>query len=243
MRVLEQGSGQVIQGEKTRLLRAHATQQQYSNAQLDDYGQGKFPYCAPLRLTLRAQFSHGMAQLKGTAGFGFWNAPFAPGSRRLRFPKTAWFFFGSPPLNLPFALGVAGHGFKAATMDATHPLFFALLPTAPLGFLIMRVPFLYRRLWRIGQHAIRASEASLNLDLTQIHYYCLDWLRDRVVFWVDDQIVHTSRYSPSGRMGFVAWIDNQYAIATPRGNFGWGLLEEAEPQWLEIEGLEIVPLG
>jgi hypothetical protein len=40
-------------------------------------------------------------------------------------------------------------------------------------------------------------------------------------------------------MGFVAWIDNQYAIVTPQGNFGWGLLEESAPQWIEIEELRI----
>jgi hypothetical protein len=36
-------------------------------------------------------------------------------------------------------------------------------------------------------------------------------------------------------MGFVAWIDNQYAIVTPTGRPGFGLLDVPAPQWLEIK--------
>jgi hypothetical protein len=241
MRHLEQGSGQVYWGETIRLVRPTASENIYSNAQIDDYSQGML-HNAPLHMSLTAVFSHSLNTLKGTAGFGFWNAPFEIGTNRFRFPKTAWFFFGSPPLNLPFALGIPGHGFKAATLDATHPLFFALLPSAPVGFLLMRIPPLYRRLWRIAQYAIRASEHSLDLDITQPHHYRLDWLKDRVIFSIDEAVVHTSPYSPSGKMGFVAWIDNQYAILTPQGNFGWGVLAEPEPQWLEISHPQITTL-
>lgn len=234
--VLEQGTGKVqIQAEKIHLLRPTSTQNQYSNAQVHDYGE-KFQHQVPLKMRLTAQFSHPISELKGTAGFGFWNAPI--GSNRIRFPKAAWFFFGSPPLNLPLARGVQGHGFKAATIDATHWPFFALLPTAPIGFLLMRVPFLYQRLWPIGQRAIKVSESSLNdLDITQLHLYELHWLKNEVIFSVDEQPIHTSPYSPTGNMGFVAWIDNQYAIVTPKGNFGWGLLEEPIAQWVDIQNL------
>ena len=236
MRELEQGSGKVQHHDTvTRLLRPEATLQQYSNAQLDDYS----PHQAPVTLTLRARFSHNADRLKGTAGFGFWNAPFAPGSTRLRFPKTAWFFFGSPPLNLPLAMDVPGNGFKMATLDATHWQFFTLLPTAPIGFLLTRHPKLYRLLWSIGQRAIRASEAPLNLDMRELHEYQVDWQRDQVRFVVDGNLLHTSPYSPTGQMGIVIWIDNQYAIATPQGKFGWGLVTADEPQWLEIQELRI----
>jgi hypothetical protein len=237
---IEQGTGKVqVQEGKFHLLRQSATQQQYSNAQVDDY-RAAFLYQAPLKMRLSARFSHPTHELKGTAGFGFWNVPFTPGNRRLRFPKTAWFFFGSPPLNIALAKDVSGHGWKAATMDATHWPFFVLLPTAPLGFLLMRVPFLYRLLWPIGQRAVKVSEASLNhVDIIQWHTYQIDWLREKVIFSVDEQVVHTSPYSPTGKMGFVAWIDNQYAIVTPQGRFGWGLIEESSPQWLEIQDISI----
>lgn len=243
MEKLEQGTGQVtLDGQKVHLLRQTATRTQYSNAQIQDYS-AEFLHTAPLRLSLTACFSHPIDQLKGTGGFGFWNAPFAPASYRLRFPKAAWYFFGSPPLNLPLAYGVSGQGFKAATIDATHWPFFALLPTAPFGFLLMRVPFWYRNLWPIGQRAIKVSEASLNqMDITRSHTYQLDWLPKSVVFSIDGQVIHRSPHSPTGKMGFVAWLDNQYALVTPQGRFGWGLVEAATPQWLEIQNLSITPL-
>lgn len=238
LRNLEQGTGQVQRQEgNIHLLRQTATKKQYINAQVDDYSE-KFLHQAPLQMRLNARFSHSIDRLKGTAGFGFWNAPFR--NYRFRFPKTAWFFFGSPPLNIALAKDVPGYGWKAATMDAAHWPFFALLPTAPIGFLLMRLPIFYRYVWPIGQRAIKVSEASLNqMDITQWHTYQIDWLQEKVIFLVNEQVVHTSPYSPTGKMGFVAWIDNQYAVVTPQGNFGWGLVEEAAPQWLEIQDLEI----
>jgi hypothetical protein len=115
-----------------------------------------------------------------------------------------------------------------------------LLPFAPLGFLMMRVPLLYRNLWPVAQRVIKVSEYSLNhLDMTQPHHYQLDWLQDKAIFTVDGEVIHTTPYSPSGKLGFVAWIDNQYAVVTPQGNFGWGLLENDQAQWLEIRDLSI----
>jgi len=243
MRKLEQGDGVVVDmGGVLRFVRQFANQARYSNAQIDDYSGG-LVHQAPLTMQLRARFSHPISELKGTAGFGFWNAPFAPGSRRVRLPKTVWFFFGSPPGNIALAAGVAGHGFKAATMNATHPLFFALLPAAPLGFLLMRLPFLARHLWRVGQYAIQVSEAALDVDITQTHDYRIEWGKKQIAFFIDGVKVHHSPYSPGGRLGFVAWIDNQYAVVTPQGRFGWGLVGEPRAQSLEIEDLQIITLS
>jgi len=242
MDVLEQGTGTVRQvGNMTYLVRHAATLAQYSNAQIDDY-HVQLNHHPPMRMTLRARFSHNADQLKGTAGFGLWNAPFAPGSRRLRLPKTAWFFFGSPPLHIALARNIAGHGFKVATLDATRWQFLALAPTAPLGFLLMRVPWLYRHLWPIGQAAIGVSESTPRLDLTKWHAYRLDWLPNQVIFAVDDQVIHVSPYSPKGKMGFVAWIDNQYVVVTPQGNFGWGLVDADGAQQLELENIQLTKL-
>ncbi|NJL92789.1 MAG: hypothetical protein HC915_03225 [Anaerolineae bacterium] len=127
-------------------------------------------------------------------------------------------------------------------MDATRPLFWALLPTAPLGFLLMRQPWLYQRLWPIAQYAIGASEAAVRIDIRQRHRYQLDWLPERVVFSVDDHVVHTSPYSPAARLGLVIWIDNQFAIATPQGRFGWGLVEAAEAQWMDLFAVSVTSL-
>jgi len=76
-------------------------------------------------------------------------------------------------------------------------------------------------------------------DLRPWRRYAIDWGSNGADFWVDDRLVLHAPVAPRGPLGFVAWLDNQYAIATPRGRFGWGLLDVVEPQWLEIADLEI----
>ena len=46
--------------------------------------------------------------------------------------------------------------------------------------------------------------------------------------------------SPNPPLGLVIWLDNQYASFTPDGKIGFGVLENPEPAWLEIEGLEVI---
>lgn len=236
----QQGVGRVeVLSDRVRLLRPTASEREYSDAQISDR-PGTPGWRPPLEMTVRARFSHPLARLRGTAGFGFWNAAVAPGALGLRPPRAAWFFFGSPPHDVPLALGVPGHGLKAAVLDAQRPAFYALLPGAPLGFLLMRAPGLYRRLWPFAQWAIGASEASLDwIDATQSHAYSLRWERRGATFAVDGRTALRAPHAPAGPLRFVAWIDNAYAVATPQGRFRLGLVAEPEPQWLEIEDVEI----
>ncbi|NDJ75735.1 MAG: hypothetical protein GYB65_05715 [Chloroflexi bacterium] len=218
----------------------------YSDAQISDY-QGlprrDFPWHPPLRLTVRAWASQSGDQLRGTAGFGFWNEPFVPLQRGVpRLPRAIWFFAASPPNNMALSRDVPGYGWKAAQIDATRLPFFALLPLAPVGFLLMRIPALYRRLWPVGQWALGVSETELPASLAQPHTYELDWLVDGAVFRVDGQVVHTTTRSPKGPLGFIAWIDNQYAVVTPQGRFRFGLLNVDKQQWLALDRVEIQPL-
>lgn len=219
---------------------------QYSDAQITDY-QGlprrAFPWSPPLRLTVRAWASHDADVLKGTAGFGFWNEPFVPGAHdRPHLPQAVWFFFASPPSNMALAQGVPGWGWKAAVFDATRWPFLALMPLAPIGFLMMRIPPLYRRLWPVGQRSLHVSEAALSVSLTRPHTYELEWLTDRVIFRVEGEEVRVAPYSPRGPLGFIAWIDNQYAIVTPQGHFKFGVVATAERQWIALDRVEIQPL-
>ncbi len=231
------------------LLRCHlddATARQYSDAQISDYHADRrtFAWTPPLRMSVRAWASHPTPSLKGTAGFGFWNEPFTPLGRGLpRLPRAVWFFFGSPPNNMALVQGVPGWGWKAATLDATRLPFLLLAPLAPIGFALMRFPALYRCLWPVGQWALGASEALLPVDLGEPHTYTLDWLTDSVVFQVDGELVHTSPYAPGGPLGFIAWMDNQYAVVTPQGRFRFGLVAVGGPQWLALDRVEIQPLG
>ncbi len=70
------------------------------------------------------------------------------------------------------------------------------------------------------------------------------WLKD---WGYEAQLAHDGQEAlvapdpPPGPLGFVAWIDNQYAIATPRGDFGFGTLD-AGPQWLELAHVRISSL-
>ena len=77
------------------------------------------------------------------------------------------------------------------------------------------------------QRALGVSEALIPVDIREWHHYSLSWSELDTQFWVDDQLVLEAPYGPRGPLGFVAWIDNQYAVATPRGRFGWGLLTGA----------------
>jgi hypothetical protein len=216
----------------------------YSDAQITDYKglpRRKFPWSPPLRMTVHAWSSHSVHHLNGTAGFGFWNEPFVPVSTSLpRLPRVVWFFFGSPPNNMALALDVPGYGWKAATLDASRWPFWALAPLAPIGFLLMRYPALYRHLWPLGQRALGTSEALLPVDLIDPHTYELDWLPDRVVWRVDEQTVHESPHSPRGPLGFIAWMDNQYAVVTPQGRFRFGLIPIDQEQALVLDRIEII---
>lgn len=217
----------------------------YTDSQIDDY-QGlkrrQFPWSPPLTLTVRARFSHREGELKGTAGFGFWNDPFVMTDKRPpALPRALWFFYGSEENNLKLDREVPGHGWKAATVDALRLPFFLLAPTVPLAVPLMNIRPLYRALWPIGQKAIGVREALVQADMTQWHTYQIKWQPDRVQFSVDDQITLEADVSIQGRLGFIMWIDNQAMAVTPTGRFGWRVVPLAQRQWMQVSQLVIVP--
>lgn len=237
--ITQAGKGMVNQlGTIFRLSLPPVTDETYHNAQISSYrSRRELSHKAPLRMTVRARAE---GKLHGTAGFGFWNHPFAPNEGVHQLPKAVWFFHASPPSNMALALNVPGYGWKAATFDAMRWQFFALLPSAPVGFLLMRIPALYRRLWRIGQRAIGVSEYLLDSSLlADWHIYSLEWREGGVTFSVDGMPIHEADCAPHGKLGFVAWVDNQYAVVTPQGHFKYGLVDTSEPQALELEIVEI----
>jgi hypothetical protein len=244
-RTFLRGSGRLEAGGATlRLVTTNTLANHYSNAQIDDYqglARRDFWWRPPLRLTVRARFSHPAGILSGTAGFGFWNDPFLmTGLRRPALPRVVWFFYSSPPSNMKLDLHCPGPGWKAGAMDATRWPFFALLPAAPLAIPLMRLEWLYHRCWPLGQRAVGVSEALLPVAMTDWHEYALDWQSRQVHFWVDGHRVLATPIAPKGPLGFVLWLDNQYMVVTPWGNFGYGLLAQPEQQWLEISSLAII---
>jgi hypothetical protein len=228
-----------------RLVNAGTSSSHYTNAQLDDY-QGlprrRLPWRPPLTLTVRARFSHSEGELRGTAGFGFWNDPFLMTERRVpTLPRAIWFFYGSPPSDMKLDLSAPGHGWKAATIDALHPVALLLAPLALPTALLMNLRPLYRALWPPIQRALNVREALVDVPMTEWHTYVIAWREERSTFTVDGQTVLGDAPSPRGPLGFVMWLDNQYMIVRPWGRFGWGLLEAPGRQWLEVDHLAIDP--
>ena len=241
--VTELGSGKVGRADGAINLSLDAASSgTYHDAQISDYAaRADFNNVPPLRLSLSAR-AHG--QLTGTAGFGFWNHAFMPGQRSLRLPQAVWFFYAGPSSEIALAKGVPGWGWKAATFDALNWRFLALLPAAPLGFLLMRSARLYQRFWTVGQRAIGVNETLLDATLLRDwHSYSIEWLADGAVFFVDGALVLRAAHAPRGKLGFIAWVDNQYALVTPQGRFGWGLLDIPAAQALELRDIEISPLA
>jgi hypothetical protein len=195
-------------------------------------------------MTVTAWAASPVDHLRGTAGFGFWNHPFSPDSRRLRLPQAIWFFFAAPPSDMRLARGVPGHGWKAATIDAARSAAAALAPLAIPAALLMRIPALYARLYPRIQQALKIDETLLDPALLAArHTYTLDWRRDGATFAVDGDVALETPHSPRGPAGFVAWIDNQYAVVTPQGNLRFGVVPVEQEQSLVLEHVVIEPLA
>ncbi len=219
--------------------------QRYTDAQIDDY-EGRprrsFLWRPPLKLTVRARFSHPAGELSGTAGFGFWNDPFMMTGRRIpTLPRVIWFFYASPPSDMKLDLHVPGHGWKAAALDAIRLSAFLMAPAALLAVPLMNVGTLYRTIWPVVQRAIGVNEATVEAPMTEWHTYVIDWGTRTTHFSVDAEPVLEAMSSPGGPLGLVMWLDNQYAVLTPSGRLGYGLLQAPGRQWMEVDSLSIEP--
>jgi hypothetical protein len=223
----------------------------YTNAQMDDYeglARKRFAWAPPLRLTVRARFSHTAHQLRGTAGFGFWNDPLLMTEKRLpALPRAVWFFYASAPSNMKLDVDTAGSGWKAASIDAQRTEGLLWAPLAPLLVPLMNIEAVYHSLWPRIQRGLRIREAIVPIDMTQWHTYELHWGREYSEFSVLQAGSRSQQFelrapSPRGPLGFVMWQDNQYLVLTPWGRVRWGLLNVPDQQWMEVDYLEITPL-
>ncbi|MDQ2713513.1 MAG: hypothetical protein M3Z08_01245 [Chloroflexota bacterium] len=224
---------------------------EYADAQIDDYAnlsRSAFPWRPPLRMEVRARSSLPAASaastsespgiLRGTAGFGFWNYPFSVRGDILMLPEAVWFFYASPPSNMALVPQVPGWGWKAQVIHSMR--LGTLAATLPTGLAAARA-----RLTGETQPAARwlqrlsgAREALLNVDMTAWHSYVLEWLPTKVLFFVDDRLVLQASPPPTRPLGFVAWLDNQYAVATPRGVLRFGATATAA-EWCELDSIRI----
>lgn len=226
----------------------------YADAQIDDYStlaRAAFPWRPPLRLEVKARASLPAASpesnqasndiLQGTAGFGFWNYPFSAKGDILMLPEAIWFFYASPPSNMALVPGMPGWGWKAQVVHSMRPgALLATLPTALAtgwGLLSGQTDPAARWLQRLSG----AHEALLDAELTAWHTYTLEWRVAEAVFRVDGHRVFSVSRPPIRPLGFVAWLDNQYAVATPRGVLRFGTVNTGQ-EWFEMDSVRIESL-
>lgn len=246
---LEIGGGQVseITRERMRLINP-AGAQRYVDAQLDDYRRlprTHFPWSPPLTMELRARASP--THPLGTLGFGFWNDPFTislgqgGAARRIpTAPRALWFFYAASPNALSFTSGVPGHGWKAVSLSTPSIPALLLAPSAAMALLLTRIRPLRKSLMRFALARVTAREQLLETPITEWHHYRIAWEDRRAVFSIDGGIVLETEVPPPGPLGFVAWIDNQFATATEELGLRFGVSPLEREQWLEIEDLSIV---
>ncbi len=79
----------------------------------------------------------------------------------------------------------------------------------------------------------------MDVDMTAWHTYGIEWGTKEAHFSVDGESTLRCETSPRGPLGFVMWLDNQYAVVTPWGRFGCGRLEAPGRQWMEADWLTI----
>jgi hypothetical protein len=221
----------------------------YRLAQLDDYAhtaRNKLKHSPPWNFHVHARVSG--ADLPGTWGFGVWNDPFGlslgfGGNKPLRLPalpQTAWFMHASQPNWLSLRNDperIPANGFFAGTFRSAHIPSFLLAPGL-LALPMCAIRPISRFLRRLASRFIRQDGARIDLDVTQWHEYSIHWLQERCTFSVDRHTLLSTTCSPRPPLGLVLWIDNQFAAWTPKGELGYGTMENPAA-WLEIEKLDI----
>jgi hypothetical protein len=108
----------------------------------------------------------------------------------------------------------------------------------------MRAPGIYARLYPAIQRQLHIGEHLLDGTLlAERHTYMLEWRENSATFAVDGAVVLETPFAPRGPAGFVAWIDNQYAVVTPQGKLSFGIVPVEREQTLVLESVRIEDLG
>ncbi len=251
LKAVEISGGRVSISDGSIHLELPAIDRGYADAQVDDYAgvrRRDFPWRPPLRMSLSARASS--PRPTGTLGFGFWNDPFSfslgqgGAARRLPAPPQAlWFFYGSPPNDMRFLPEMPSHGWKASSLRSPSVPSILLVPAAGVAAALAQINFTSRTVMKTALGMVAAAETPIEAPLDAWQHYALSWTDDEARFFVDEEEILIARAPPSGPLGFVAWIDNQYAVASPEGGFRFGVLPTSESQSLELRELSIEAIG
>lgn len=248
LKTLTLGGGVVaIDADQNARLHIPAKPSGYANAQLDDHRmlpRRAFPWRPPVTMKVRARAT--TPSPLGTFGFGFWNDPFsltlgqAGAARKLPVPPSAvWFFFGSPPNDMRLFPANPGWGWKAQTIKSPAIPGWVLAAPALVAYVASKIPILRRPVMGTALRRISCDERVLDMSFDAWHTYEIRWDPDAVTFLVDESSVLRGSVSPEGPLGFVTWIDNQYAIASADAGLRFGVVRTEMEQSLELQDLEI----
>jgi hypothetical protein len=83
------------------------------------------------------------------------------------------------------------------------------------------------------------SEAQLPHYLNAWHSYEISWEEFSARLYMDKVEVPKTDHPPNGPLVFLAWIDNQYALASPQGEMRFGIVPAKSPQTLELLDLQL----
>jgi hypothetical protein len=243
---LQIGGGTVVIDATLRLA-LPAMKRGYADAQLDDtagLSRSQFRHRAGFHFGVRARASHPAPV--GTLGFGLWNDPFGFSlglggiARKLpATPQAMWFFYGSPPNDMGFGKPGVADGWKAATLRS--PRLSSLFVAAAGALTLALGPFrkVQAALIRSAMRRLEAEEVRLACRLDEWHTYALDWTEEGATFRLDGEAVLRTSVVPDSPLGFVTWIDNQFAVVSPKDGLRFGVLPVPEPQYLELRDLTI----
>ncbi len=237
------GGSFALSSEKRIKLQLPAHETSYCNAQLDDYHnlpRKQFRWSLSAKMEIEARASH--PDPPGTLGFGFWNDPFtlsigqAGAARRFpALPQALWFFYGSKENDIQLGGDTSGYGWKAQSIRSPSIPSLLLAPMAAMGIPMTIVPQIRRILWKYATRIIHTTEIKLDVPLSRKHLYAIEWKQEGAIFFVDGNEVLNVARPPTCPLGFVLWIDNQFAIASPEKGLRFGIVPTIHGQWLEIE--------
>lgn len=241
------GSGSQVQSSNGQVsLTISPGENEYANAQIDDYqnsSRSRFPWSPPLRLSLEARTR--ACDPPGTLGFGFWNDPFTlsigQGGAARRFPtlpQALWFFYGSAPNDFGFHHNQEPR-WRAVSIRSIRFPALLIAPAAAAGFLLSTIPLIRKPVIRTGLRLLNASEQGITAPMNTWHHYELEWQSTYARFFLDDSLLMQSTQPPQGPLGFIAWIDNQFAVVSPENGIRFGILENYKERTLSLRDLRI----
>ncbi len=203
----------------------------YSNMQLDDYtmlSRRNYHWRAPLTMEVKARFifsdnqENKSGEFQGTAGFGFWNNPFSPNTGIHALPESIWFFYASSKSQMVLSKNGFGNGWKAQVVHSIRWVNFLYFIPTSLAVLLAKFTDItgYSLDWIEKFSGV--EEKIIDQDMSSWHTYKIEWRKKMSEFYIDDKKIMTSKNSPSQPLGFVAWVDNQYSVVTPKGMIKFG---------------------